>query len=79
MTIRDDLANDDVSCVAVYLFGAFNSLVHTVMYTYYGLSSIGPAMHKYLWWKKYITLLQLVSIIEMFLSCFIFAAITKQW
>jgi len=30
------------------------------MYTYYGLSSVGPHMYKYLWWKKYITVLQLV-------------------
>ena len=33
------------------------------MYTYYGLSAFGPWMQKYLWWKKYITMLQLVSVI----------------
>lgn len=37
-----------------------NSLVHTVMYGYYGLSALGPSVQKYLWWKKYITQLQLV-------------------
>jgi len=31
------------------------------MYTYYGLAAIGPHMQKYLWWKKYLTKLQLVS------------------
>jgi len=36
-----------------------NSIVHMVMYTYYGLAAIGPHMQKYLWWKKYLTKLQL--------------------
>ena len=40
---------------------ALNSFVHTVMYAYYGLSAIGPHMRPYLWWKRYITKLQLVS------------------
>lgn len=31
------------------------------MYTYYMLAAIGPHLHKYLWWKKYITDLQMVS------------------
>lgn len=35
------------------------------MYSYYMLSSYGPKMQKYLWWKKYITQLQLIQ----FLSC----------
>lgn len=39
--------------------GAVNSFVHTIMYAYYGLSAY-PSLHKYLWWKKYITSLQLV-------------------
>ena len=38
-----------------------NSFVHTVMYAYYGLSALGPAVQKHLWWKKYLTQLQLVS------------------
>uniref|UniRef100_H3DGL6 Elongation of very long chain fatty acids protein n=2 Tax=Tetraodon nigroviridis TaxID=99883 RepID=H3DGL6_TETNG len=37
-----------------------NSLVHVVMYSYYGLSAI-PAMRPYLWWKKHITQLQLIQ------------------
>ncbi|UYV63389.1 ELOVL4 [Cordylochernes scorpioides] len=39
-----------------------NSFVHVVMYLYYGLASMGPKMQKYLFWKKYLTVLQLVSI-----------------
>ncbi|RNA25919.1 elongation of very long chain fatty acids AAEL008004-like protein [Brachionus plicatilis] len=37
----------------------FNSFVHGVMYSYYGLASMGPSVQKYLWWKKYLTQLQL--------------------
>lgn len=36
-----------------------NSFVHVVMYFYYFLSALGPKYTKYLWWKKYITLVQL--------------------
>ena len=38
-----------------------NSFVHVVMYTYYGVSALGPAVQKYLWWKRYLTRLQLVG------------------
>ncbi|XP_014274653.1 very long chain fatty acid elongase 7 [Halyomorpha halys] len=41
------------------LFAGLNSTVHIVMYVYYLLSSLGPGMQKYLWWKKYITGLQI--------------------
>ncbi|CAH1644071.1 unnamed protein product [Spodoptera littoralis] len=41
-----------------------NSFVHVIMYTYYCLSAF-PALKKYLWWKKYITKLQLVSIFQV--------------
>ncbi|XP_022265430.1 very long chain fatty acid elongase 7 isoform X2 [Canis lupus baileyi] len=45
-------------------FHAFlNTAVHVVMYSYYGLSALGPAFQKYLWWKKYLTSLQLVQFI----------------
>lgn len=45
-------------------FHAFlNSAVHVVMYSYYGLSALGPTYQKYLWWKKYLTTLQLVQFI----------------
>lgn len=33
------------------------------MYAYYLLSALGPQIQKYLWWKKYITTMQMVRII----------------
>lgn len=44
-----------------FLLCMLNSFVHTIMYTYYGLSVLGPNVQKYLWWKKYLTQLQLVQ------------------
>ncbi|XP_004533426.1 elongation of very long chain fatty acids protein F-like [Ceratitis capitata] len=38
-----------------------NTVVHTVMYVYYLLSSIDPKWKKSLWWKKYITQMQIVQ------------------
>ncbi|XP_064618993.1 very long chain fatty acid elongase 4-like [Lineus longissimus] len=46
-----------------YFCVVINSFVHMIMYSYYGLSAIGPHMQKYLWWKKYLTWLQLVQFI----------------
>lgn len=40
-----------------------NSIVHVVMYSYYGLSAAGPAFQKYLWWKKHITAVQLLQFV----------------
>jgi len=48
-----------------------NSFVHTVMYTYYGLAACGPKLQPYLWWKKYLTKLQLVQFFICCLSCFV--------
>lgn len=42
------------------LIGFLNSLVHAVMYTYYLIAALGPKYQKYLWWKKYMTWIQLV-------------------
>lgn len=39
-----------------------NCVIHAIMYTYYGISALGPMYAKYLWWKKYLTIMQLVSI-----------------
>lgn len=38
-----------------------NSLIHTVMYGYFYLAALGPHMQKYLWWKKYLTQMQLMQ------------------
>lgn len=43
------------------IVGLINSLVHVVMYTYYMIAAMGPAYQKYIWWKKYMTVIQLVS------------------
>jgi len=39
-----------------------NSLVHAIMYTYYTLSTFGPKVRPYLWWKKYLTQMQILQI-----------------
>ncbi|CAG2118583.1 unnamed protein product, partial [Medioppia subpectinata] len=44
--------------VIVEVFCLLNSIVHTVMYSYYLLSAFGPQIQPYLWWKRYITRLQ---------------------
>ncbi|XP_037073832.1 elongation of very long chain fatty acids protein 1-like [Pollicipes pollicipes] len=41
--------------------GAVNSFVHCVMYSYYLLASLGPRVRPYLWWKRYLTQLQLAQ------------------
>jgi len=41
--------------------GLINSFIHTIMYSYYFMSALGPHMQKYLWWKKYLTRMQIVS------------------
>lgn len=38
-----------------------NCFVHVLMYSYYALAAIGPHIQKYLWWKKYLTMMQLVQ------------------
>ncbi|XP_050520264.1 elongation of very long chain fatty acids protein 4-like [Daktulosphaira vitifoliae] len=43
--------------------GLMNAFVHAIMYSYYFLSAFGPIMQKYLWWKKYLTRLQIVQFI----------------
>uniref|UniRef100_A0A673XFW6 Elongation of very long chain fatty acids protein 1 n=4 Tax=Salmoninae TaxID=504568 RepID=A0A673XFW6_SALTR len=40
-----------------------NSIVHIIMYSYYGLSAAGPQFQKFLWWKKYMTAIQLVQFV----------------
>ncbi|XP_034039320.1 elongation of very long chain fatty acids protein 1a [Thalassophryne amazonica] len=40
-----------------------NAAVHVIMYFYYGVSAAGPRFQKYLWWKKYMTAIQLIQFI----------------
>ncbi|XP_046861372.1 elongation of very long chain fatty acids protein 4-like [Xenia sp. Carnegie-2017] len=46
---------------------AVNSFVHVVMYTYYGLSMF-PSLHRYLWWKRYLTQFQLLQFGSLFIQ-----------
>lgn len=38
-----------------------NTGVHMFIYLYYALSALGSKLQSFLWWKKYLTVLQLVS------------------
>lgn len=38
-----------------------NTFVHIIMYLYYLLAALGPRFQKYIWWKKYLTVLQMVG------------------
>lgn len=51
-------------------FGFLNTFVHIVMYTYYLFSAMGPEYYKYLWWKKYLTTLQMAQFILIMLHAF---------
>ena len=54
-----------------------NSAVHVLMYTYYFLAACGPSVRPYLWWKRYITRIQIGQfvgllfhiLIPMFYDC----------
>lgn len=43
------------------LYPLVNSFIHVLMYVYYGLAAMGPHMQKYLWWKRYLTIMQIVG------------------
>ncbi|XP_070499657.1 very long chain fatty acid elongase 7-like [Chironomus tepperi] len=51
-------------------FGFLNTFVHIVMYTYYMMAAIGPEMQKYLWWKKYLTILQMIQFVGIMVHAF---------
>lgn len=47
-------------------FGFLNTFVHIIMYSYYLIAALGPQYQKYLWWKKYLTTIQMVPIAKSF-------------
>ncbi|XP_003428006.1 elongation of very long chain fatty acids protein AAEL008004 [Nasonia vitripennis] len=47
------------------VIGFLNSFVHIVMYSYYLIAALGPEYRKYLWWKKYMTWMQLIQFAMM--------------
>ncbi|NXH09762.1 ELOV4 protein, partial [Bucco capensis] len=48
-----------------FFIGMLNSFVHIFMYGYYALASLGPQMHHYLWWKRYLTIMQLCQFVAI--------------
>lgn len=48
-------------------FGLLNTFVHVIMYSYYLVAAMGPQYQKYLWWKKYLTTMQMVQFVLVFL------------
>ncbi|XP_053083851.1 elongation of very long chain fatty acids protein 2 isoform X3 [Pangasianodon hypophthalmus] len=47
-----------IPCGQSFFGPTLNSFIHVLMYSYYSLSTI-PSMHRYLWWKRYLTQAQL--------------------
>ncbi|KAH6929095.1 hypothetical protein HPB50_023393 [Hyalomma asiaticum] len=46
------------------VFGiCINAFVHVIMYTYYFLAALGPGVQRYLWWKKYLTTIQIAQLV----------------
>ncbi|KAK3909228.1 Elongation of very long chain fatty acids protein 4 [Frankliniella fusca] len=46
---------------STFLPAMVNSFIHVLLYSYYGLAAMGPKVAQYLWWKKYLTILQLIQ------------------
>ncbi|XP_055903892.1 elongation of very long chain fatty acids protein AAEL008004 isoform X1 [Eupeodes corollae] len=51
-------------------FGLLNTFVHIVMYTYYLFAAMGPQYQKYLWWKRYLTTLQMIQFVAIMVHAF---------
>ncbi|XP_025419985.1 elongation of very long chain fatty acids protein AAEL008004-like isoform X2 [Sipha flava] len=51
-------------------FGLLNTFVHIIMYAYYMLAALGPNVQKYLWWKKYLTSLQMIQFLAIMIHAF---------
>uniref|UniRef100_A0A8D8BDW6 Elongation of very long chain fatty acids protein n=1 Tax=Culex pipiens TaxID=7175 RepID=A0A8D8BDW6_CULPI len=51
-------------------FGLLNTFVHIIMYAYYMLAAMGPKVQKYLWWKKYLTVLQMIQFVLVMAHAF---------
>ena len=55
--------NPMIPCVRLFII--MNTFIHFVMYSYYFLAAFGPNIRKYLWWKRYITQMQLGQFIVL--------------
>lgn len=49
-------------------FPLINSFIHVLMYTYYALTTFGTTVQPYLWWKKYLTKLQMVQFVLVMIN-----------
>ncbi|KAF7258201.1 hypothetical protein EG68_04887 [Paragonimus skrjabini miyazakii] len=47
----------------VFTFVLTNGSVHVIMYIYYALAALGPAWRRFLWWKRYLTILQMMQFV----------------
>lgn len=53
------------------LFMAFvNCLVHVIMYFYYLVAAMGPRFERFIWWKKYLTTIQMVQFVTVSIHSF---------
>lgn len=48
---------------SVAFFPLVNTFVHSIMYTYYFLATFGLSIQPYLWWKRYLTSLQIAQFV----------------
>nr|WDS84445.1 elongation of very long chain fatty acids protein 4 [Apocyclops royi] len=46
-----------------FLGAMFNCFVHVLMYGYYFGAALGPKYRRFLWWKKYLTLIQMAQFV----------------
>lgn len=51
-------------------FGMLNASVHVIMYGYYCLAALGPRYQKFLWWKKYLTTIQMIQFCLIMIHAF---------
>ncbi|XP_055809514.1 uncharacterized protein LOC129879809 [Solanum dulcamara] len=49
-------------------FPLVNSFIHVIMYSYYALTTFGPRVQPYLWWKKYLTRLQMIQFVLVMIN-----------
>ncbi|XP_066155616.1 very long chain fatty acid elongase AAEL008004-like [Euwallacea fornicatus] len=51
-------------------FGFINTFVHIIMYSYYLIAALGPQYQKYIWWKKYLTTIQMIQFVLVMVHAF---------
>ena len=49
------------------LGGLMNTFIHVIMYLYYFLAALGPRFEKFIWWKKYLTSMQIIQFVVLLL------------